>query len=78
MDEVKNDFGNKNNHHDDHEAYQTLVGRGLQQGRGYGSNLVCTGVRGYDLPAIAELLEVHRGVPYHLLVATREIDGPPS
>ena len=42
------------------------------------SHLVGTGVRGHDLPAVVKLLEVHRGVPRHLLVGTREIDGPPS
>jgi hypothetical protein len=44
----------------------------------YGSHLVGTGVRGHDLPAVIKLLEVHRGVSHHLLVGTREIDGPPS
>jgi hypothetical protein len=42
------------------------------------SHHVGTGVRGHDLPAVCKLLEVHRGVPHHLLVGTREIDGPPS
>ena len=42
------------------------------------SHLVGTGVRGHDLPAVVKLMEVHRGVPNHLLVGTREIDGPPS
>ena len=35
-------------------------------------------MRGYDLPTVVKLLEVHRGVPHQLLVGTREIDGPPS
>ena len=35
-------------------------------------------MKGYNLPAVVELLEVHRGVPHHLLVGTREIDRPPS
>ena len=42
------------------------------------SHLAGTGVRGYNLPAVVKLLEVHRGVPHHLLVRTREIYGPPS
>jgi hypothetical protein len=41
-----------------------------------GSHLAGTGVRGHDLQAVVKLLEVHRGVPHHLLVGTREIDGP--
>jgi len=42
------------------------------------SHLVRTRVRGYNLPAVVKLFEVHGGVPHHLLVGTREIDGPPS
>jgi hypothetical protein len=37
-----------------------------------------TGVRGDDLPAAGELLEIHRGISHHLLVGTREIDRPPG
>ena len=50
----------------------------LKEIAGDESHLAGTGVRGYDLPAVVKLLEVHRGVPHHLLVGTREIDGPPS
>jgi hypothetical protein len=42
------------------------------------SHLVSTGVRGYNLPAVVKLFEIYRGGPHHLLVGTREIDGPPS
>jgi hypothetical protein len=42
------------------------------------SSRVGTGVRGYNLPAVVKLLEIHHGVPNHLLVRTGEIDGPPS
>src|ERR1700738_1070224 len=42
------------------------------------SHHVGTGVRGHDLPAVVKLLEIHRGVSHHLLLGTREIDGPPS
>src|SRR5271166_6735838 len=37
-----------------------------------------TGVRGYDLPAVVKLLEVHRSISHHLLLGTREIDRPPG
>ena len=42
------------------------------------SHHVGTGMRGHDLPAVVKLLEVHRGVSDHLLLGTREVDGPPS
>ena len=33
---------------------------------------------GYDLPTVIKLLEVHRGVPYHLLFGVWERNPPPS
>ena len=42
------------------------------------SHLGHTGVRGYDLPAVVKLLEIHGGVPYHLLLGTWERDRPPG
>ena len=35
-------------------------------------------MRGYDLPTVIKLLEVHCGVPYHLLFGVWERDRPPS
>src|ERR1700738_1554795 len=42
------------------------------------SHLGHTGVRGYDLPAVVKLLEIHGGVPHHLLLGTWERDRPPG
>jgi hypothetical protein len=51
---------------------------GLSQLVLFTSHLVGTGMRGYNLPVVVKFLEVHRGVPHHLLVGIREIDGPAS
>src|ERR1700737_4055164 len=41
-------------------------------------NLGRTGMRDHDLPTVIKLLEIHRGVPYHRLLGTRERDRPPG
>ena len=41
--------------------------------RGYQSHLGDTGVRGYDLPTVIKLLEVHGGVPNDLLLGASQI-----
>src|SRR5271165_7493706 len=46
--------------------------------RGGESHLGCTGMRGHDLPTVIKLLEVHGGVPDHLLLGTRKSDRPPG
>src|SRR5260370_27962731 len=46
--------------------------------RGDETHLSDTGVRGYDLPTVIKLLEVHGGVPHRLLLGTRKRDRPPS
>ena len=46
--------------------------------RGGESHLGCTGMKGHDLPTVIKLLEVHGGVPDHLLLGTWERDRPPG
>src|SRR5271165_7658116 len=52
-----------------------IVGLGIRFLR---SHVGRAGVRCYDLPTIVKLLEIHGGVPHHLLVGIRKRDRPPS
>src|SRR5271165_6153861 len=52
---------------------------GLYRFRGsHLSHLVGAGMRGYDLPTIVKLLEVHGGITDYLLLGTWERDRPPG
>jgi hypothetical protein len=46
--------------------------------RGAKSHPGDTGMRGYDLPAVVKLLEVHGAVSHHRLLGTWESDRPPG
>ena len=42
------------------------------------SHLGRTRMRGYNLPTVIKLLEIHRGVPDHRMLRTWERDRPPG
>jgi hypothetical protein len=46
--------------------------------RGAKSHPSGAGMRGYDLPAVIKLLQVHGPVSHHLLFGTWERDRPPG
>ena len=50
----------------------------ISEKRGASSHLGRTRMRGYDLPTVIKLLEIHRGVPHHRMLRTRERDRPPG
>ena len=50
----------------------------ISEKRGAASHLGRTRMRGYDLPTVIKLLEIHRGVPHHRMLRTRERDRPPG
>ena len=49
----------------------------ISEKRGAASHLGRTRMRGYDLPTVIKLLEIHRGVPHHRMLRTGERDRPP-
>jgi hypothetical protein len=43
----------------------------ISEKRGAASHLGRTRMRGYDLPTVIKLLEIHRGVPHHRMLSVR-------
>ena len=50
----------------------------ISEKRGAASHLGRTRMRRYNLPTVSKLLEIHRGVPHHRMLRTRERDRPPG